>query len=166
MQTQILTPDDLQAFMDVNEVPGEIVFLDVPTPTVEAAAQAVGSSPAQIVKSVLFTIPESQVLAITSGTRLIEQRAIAAYFGVGRKRVKLASPEIVLAVSGYTVGTVPPFGHKAPIQSLIDLQVLEMAEVYAGGGANNALVRLHPKNILQITQADVLDLHKRAEARA
>ena len=34
------------------------------------AAKAVGSSPAQIVKSVLFTIPGSHVLAITSGTRM------------------------------------------------------------------------------------------------
>jgi prolyl-tRNA editing enzyme YbaK/EbsC (Cys-tRNA(Pro) deacylase) len=165
MQSPILTPDDLQAFMDVNEIPGEIVFLDVPTPTVEAAAQAVGSSPTQIVKSVLFTIPESHVLAITSGTRLIEQRTIAAHFGVGRKRVKLAPPETVQAISGYPVGTVPPFGHKAPIQSLIDLQVLEMDEIYAGGGASNALVRLHPEDILRITQADVLDLHNRPEAR-
>jgi len=165
MQTQILTPDDLQSFMDVNQIPGEIVFLDVPTPTVEAAAQAVGSSPAQIVKSVLFTIPESYVLAITSGMRMIEQRAIAARFGIGRKRVKLARPETVLAVSGYPVGTVPPFGHKTPIQSLIDLLVLEMDEIYAGGGANNALVRLHPEDILRITQADILDLHNRPEAR-
>ena len=96
---------------------------------------------------------------------MIEQRAIAARFGIGRKRVKLAPPETVLAVSGYPVGTVPPFGHKTPIQSLIDLQVLEMDEIYAGGGANNALVRLHPEDILRITHADILDLHNRPEAR-
>jgi prolyl-tRNA editing enzyme YbaK/EbsC (Cys-tRNA(Pro) deacylase) len=161
----MLTPGDLQAFMDMNDIPGEIVFLAIPTPTVEAAAQAVGINPAQIVKSVLFTIPETHVLAIASGTRLIERRAIAARFGLGMKRVKLASPETVLAVSGYPVGTVPPFGHKTPIQSLIDPRVFEMDDVYAGGGADNALVRLQPEVILRITQAEVLDLHNRPEAR-
>lgn len=157
----MLKPADLQAFMDVNDIPGEIVFLDVPTPTVEAAAQAVGTNPSQIVKSVLFTTHQTHVLAIASGTLLIEQRAIAAHFGVGRKRVKLAPPETVLAVSGYPVGTVPPFGHKTPVQCLIDPLVFEMDVVYAGGGAYNALVRLHPKDILRITQAEVLDLHNR-----
>ena len=157
----MLKPADLQAFMDVNDIPGEIIFLDVPTPTVEAAAQAIGTSPSQIVKSVLFTTHQAYVLAIASGTLLIEQRAIAAHFSVGRKRVKLAPPETVLAVSGYPVGTVPPFGHKTPVQCLIDPLVFEMEVVYAGGGADNALVRLHPRDILRITQAEVLDLHNR-----
>jgi prolyl-tRNA editing enzyme YbaK/EbsC (Cys-tRNA(Pro) deacylase) len=100
-------------------------------------------------------------LSITRGTRFIEQRAIAARFGVGRKRVKLAPPEVVLAVTGYPVGTVPPFGHQNPLQVLIDPAVLELDEVYAGGGDHNAMVRLDPQDILRINQAEILDLHTR-----
>jgi prolyl-tRNA editing enzyme YbaK/EbsC (Cys-tRNA(Pro) deacylase) len=155
----MLTPTDLQAFMDANNVTGEIIFLDTPTPTVETAAQAVGTQPARIVKSVLFTIDSKNVLAIASGTGLIERRAIAARFNVGRKRVKLARPEVVITVTGYPVGTVPPFGHKNTIQSLIDPRILKLGEVYAGGGAYNALVRLQPDDILRVTQAEILDLH-------
>ena len=157
----MLTPADLQAFMDQNAIPGEIVFLNTPTPTVETAARAVGTEPEHIVKSILFTIDDEQVLAIASGLLLIERRVIAARYGVGRKRVKLASPDIVLAITGYPVGTVPPFGHRSPVGVLVDPQVLEMKEIYAGGGAPNALVRLKPEDILHITQADVMDLHTR-----
>jgi prolyl-tRNA editing enzyme YbaK/EbsC (Cys-tRNA(Pro) deacylase) len=157
----MLTPADLDTFMERAEISGQIIFLDDPTPTVETAAQALGTQPEHIVKSVLFTIDSESVLAITRGTRFIEQRAIAAHFGVGRKRVKLAPPEVVLAVTGYPVGTVPPFGHKNPLQVLIDPGVLELGEVYAGGGDHNAMLRLDPQDILRINHAEILDLHAR-----
>jgi Cys-tRNA(Pro) deacylase len=159
VEEKILTSTDLQTFMDQNGIPGEIIFLETDTPTVESAAQALGTDPEHIVKSVLFTIGDERVLAITTGTQFIEQRSIAERFEVGRKRVKLAPADVVLAVSGYPVGTVPPFGHKRPIPTLIDRRVLDVPEVYAGGGAHNAMVRLHPEDILRITQAEVLDLY-------
>ena len=153
------TPTDLQAFMDAHQIAGEILILETPTPTVEAAAQAVGTHPRQIVKSVLFTVRDEGVLTISCGDQLVERRAIAARYGVGRKRVKLAPPAVVLTLTGYAVGTVPPFGHREHLQILLDPRVLACAEVYAGGGAHNALVRLDPQQILQITQAEIIDLH-------
>lgn len=32
-------------------------------------------------------------------------------------------------------------------------------QVYAGGGDHNALIRLHPDDILNLSQGEVLDLH-------
>lgn len=155
----MLTPTDLQIFMNQNDIPGEIVFLDTPTPTVETAAQAVGTDPKHIVKSVLFSFDDEHVLAIASGLGLIDRRAIASHYGIGRKRVKLSTSEVVLEVTGYPIGTVPPFGHKKPVKVLLDQRILEMTQVYAGGGDHNALVRLNPEDILRITQADIMDLH-------
>ncbi len=157
----MLKPSDLQTFMEKNAIDGEIVFLDEPTPTVEVAAKVVGTGPDQIVKSVLFTVRDEKVIAMACGTQLIERRAIAAVFGVGRKQVKLANAEIVLETTGYPVGTVPPFGHPQPIRALMDPRVLEHDECYAGGGAHNALTRLNPQDILKITSAEIIDLHNR-----
>jgi prolyl-tRNA editing enzyme YbaK/EbsC (Cys-tRNA(Pro) deacylase) len=155
----MFTPADLQTFMDQHDIPGAIVFLDMPTPTVETAAQAVGTGPEHIVKSVLFSVKDEHVLAIASGVGLIDRRTIAHRYGIGRKRVKLSPPDVVLTVTGYPIGTVPPFGHKNPVNVLMDHRVLEMTTVFAGGGAHNALVQLNPKDILRITQAEVMDLH-------
>ncbi len=90
-------PADLQAYVDQHGISGEILYLDDRTPTVEIAARAVGTRPEQIAKSILFLIDEQPVLAITCGIAYVERRAIAALYGVGRKRVKLALP-------GYRVG--------------------------------------------------------------
>ncbi len=156
----MLTPEDLQAFMEQHNIPGEILFLEQPTLTVNDAARALGVAPEQIVKSVLFTIKDLRVLAMTSGTQLIDQRALAARFGVGRKRVRLAPPPVVLEATGYPVGSVPPFGHATPLTLLIDPGVLEHEVVYAGGGAHNAMLRISPAEIVRVTQAETLPLHQ------
>lgn len=158
---QKLTTNDLEAFMHEQGIAGEILHLQVPTPTVETAARAVGTQVERIVKSILFMIEGQPVLAITCGTSYVDQRAIAAKYAVGRKRVKLASAETVLEISGYEVGAMPPFGHLRRLPTLLDGGVLEQPEVYAGGGAENALVRLSPAEILRVTQAHVMDLAQR-----
>ena len=147
--------------MDRRGVPGEIVTLGVPTPTVEAAAQAVGVEPERIVKSVLFTVPAEAVLTISCGDQLVERRVIASLYGISRKRVKLAAAAVVLNLTGYAVGTVPPFGHRTQLRTLLDPRVLTFDEIFAGGGTHHALVRLNPQDIAQITQAEIIDLHTR-----
>lgn len=149
---------DLQAFMQSRGIQGEILRLDVPTPTVETAAQAVNARPEQIIKSILFIIDGQPVLAIACGLSTIGRRAIADMYGVGKKRVKLATPEMVLDISGFEVGAMPPFAHRQPLRTLIDRRVLDVSTAYAGGGAENALVRLDPRDIQRVTGAKVLDL--------
>lgn len=150
--------DDLVTYMRTHGVDGEILRLSVTTPTVETAAQAVGARVEQIIKSILFLVDEQPVLAIACGTANIGRRAIADLYGVGKKRIKLASAETVLAISGYEVGAMPPFGHRQALATLIDQRVLETPEAYAGGGADNALLRLNPQDIVRVSGAKVLDL--------
>jgi prolyl-tRNA editing enzyme YbaK/EbsC (Cys-tRNA(Pro) deacylase) len=158
---QILQPAALEEFMQEKGIPGEILYLQMPTPTVEAAAAAVGTNPENILKSVLFTINQEPGLAITCGPSYIERRAIALHFNVGRKKVKLADPDTVISETGYQIGGMPPFGHLTPLQTLIDQRVLEKDQVYAGGGSDQTLLQVKPQIILSVTQAHVMDLINR-----
>lgn len=169
-----LTSTDLQSFLTAHAIPGEILHLDVPTPTVDAAAQALGVRLGQVVKSILFLVEgvrvseaaesgpkhdmAKPVLAITCGTAYVERRVIAAHFGVGRKQVRLASAEEVLEISGYEVGALPPFGHRQPLVTLLDRNVLDQPEVFAGGGDENAMLHLKPQDIVRLTPVVVMDL--------
>jgi len=58
-KTKQLGPAELEAFMRANQIPGKILQLDAPTPTVDAAAQVVQTLPERIVKSILFMIWKS-----------------------------------------------------------------------------------------------------------
>lgn len=64
----------------------------------------------------------------------------------------------MLSETGFEVGAMPPFGHRYPLPTLMDKRVLQQPSVYAGGGAENALVHLSPEDILRVTRAEVIDL--------
>jgi len=159
----MLSPSALALFLRERGLRAELLALPMKTPTVEAAAEAVGTSSNKIVKSVLFMVDDRPVLAITSGTNRIDRRLIAKNFGVGRKRVRLADENQVQASTGYPVGAVPPFGHPEPLLTIIDPGVLEHDVVYAGGGASDHLIKVETAEILRITQGEVLELTDRSE---
>jgi prolyl-tRNA editing enzyme YbaK/EbsC (Cys-tRNA(Pro) deacylase) len=131
----------------------------------------VGTTVDHIVKSVLFLasppgaaapggIPPDvlAVLVVARGTQRVDYSRVANHLGLSRKRVKLAGPEAVQAITGYPVGAVPPFGHPQPLRTLVDRRVLDVAEVYAGGGSPDALLHITPQAILRATQAEVVDV--------
>ncbi|MBN2500303.1 MAG: YbaK/EbsC family protein [Anaerolineales bacterium] len=154
-----LNSHDLRAYIDANQIAAEIVILDAPTPTVEAAAEVAGTAPRNIVKSILFLIDGEATLALSTGDQRVEYKALAVHFGISRKKVKLAKADETLAITGYQVGSVPPFGHRQPLPTLMDELVLELDWAYAGGGEQNALVRLTPEAIRKFSGAQIVDIH-------
>lgn len=152
---------DIAAYLVAHGIAGEVVFLPEHVPTVEAAARAVDTSVERIVKSVLFLADASAVLVIASGTPRVHYKRVADILGLSRKRLKLADALAVLAITGFPVGTVPPFGHKTRLRTLIDAGVLEQPEVYAGGGAIDALVRIAPAEIVRATGAEIVSVVER-----
>lgn len=159
----MLDAADLTRFIQDNDVDGEIIFLPDETPTVEAAADAVGVAPQQILKSLLFVIKEGEddlrpLLVIANGLSRVSYKRLAEHEGVSRRQVRIARPTQVEAMTGYAVGTVPPFGHPRRLPTLIDEGVLAQSEVYAGGGAINALLRLDAAELQRILQAEVVPL--------
>ena len=61
MQRNRLGVLELKAYMQSQGIQGEILNLDVVTPTVESAAKAVGAKVEQIIKSILFVIDDQPV---------------------------------------------------------------------------------------------------------
>lgn len=154
----MLSAPDLERYCRERDLAARLLHLSVPTPTVQAAAEAVGCPPAQIVKSVLFLADGSPVVAVASGLARIDRRAVADHCQVSGKRVRLARPEEVEQYTAYPVGALPPFGHPEPLLTLLDFRVLQQDTVYAGGGAENALLEMDPRVIQAAVPTDVVDL--------
>lgn len=154
----VLGTPDLEDFIRTHSVRAEIISLSVDTPTVELAAKAVGASPDQIVKSLLFLVNSEPLLVIARGLEHVDRRAIGRHMNVGRKRVSLADPEAVLSLSGYPVGALPPFGHRTTIRTVVDRNVPGLELIFAGGGSPRALVRLEPAELVRVCGAELADL--------
>src|SRR4029079_5619611 len=87
------------------EIVGELLYPGVPTPTVSAAALALGVTEAQILKSLLFVAPNgAAAVAIVTGVSRVERGKLAAATGLGK--LKMATPEVVLERTGYPAGGV------------------------------------------------------------
>ncbi len=163
-----LGPDDLQAHVLRERIHARLVRDLGETRTVPLAASALGVEPGRIIKSLLFLVrtpgkpddPEP-VLVLAAGNARVDYRAIAEHFGVSRKRVRLASAEVVLSTTGYPAGGVPPFGHRARIPAILDAALLAPeyapgAPVYAGGGDERTMLETTVAELLRVLHPELL----------
>ena len=152
----MLTNKNLQCFIDENQIIAEILPMEADTPTVPAAARALGVKEEQIIKSLVFLVDGQPILIIGNGTRKLDNRQIARHFGVGRKRVKMARADQALEITGYVVGAMPPFGHQARLKTIVDSGAMAHTEIFGGGGEINAMLRLTPEELLRVTGAEIV----------
>jgi Cys-tRNA(Pro)/Cys-tRNA(Cys) deacylase len=143
-------------------VNAELVEPGVPTPTVSAAAAALGVAESHILKSLLFVAPdESVVLAVACGASRVDSDRLASVHG--HRRLRLAPPEVVLSRTGYPAGGTPPVCHTTPIDVVVDSAVMEVETAFAGGGRINALLRIEPGEIVRVARAAVADITSSAK---
>lgn len=126
----------------------EIVSPGVPMPTVPLAAQAVGCTNDQIIKTVVFTSPDGAVIiGIANGTGRIDRAKLAATAGV--QKVKLADPAFVLERTGYPAGGVSPIGIRdRTARVFIDRSVTAQDFIFGGAGTEDDLIRLTPDDLI------------------
>lgn len=161
-----LSPENLKAYLEDHAIEAEIVYPGAPTPTVPAAAEALGVAVDQIVKSVVFLVDDKPFLVFGCGVRRVDPRKLAARLNVSRKRVRLADAAQVLDLTGYAVGTVPPLGLKIPMPTFMDPAVREYEVVYAGGGGINALLKISSAELLRASNAEIAPMLEDGNADA
>ena len=122
------------------------------THTAEMAAAAAGCDLGQIVKTLVICVSGKPRLALVAGDRRLDDRLVAAHVGVGRKQVKLASAEQVLALTGYAVGGVSPFGLPAPLDVLVDEGLQRFETVWVAGGTPSAIFPIALADLVRHTK--------------
>jgi prolyl-tRNA editing enzyme YbaK/EbsC (Cys-tRNA(Pro) deacylase) len=169
--TSTLTLDDLQLYLDQQEIKARLISNVGHTPTVPEAAKVLGVEPDQIIKTLLFVLdPKEQagqiptaLVVIANGENRVSKKALGQHFGLNPKRVKLAPAETVIALLGYPPGGVPPFGHRTTLPVFVDQNVVALRERYAdrifgGGGDDHTMLELTVSDLLRVHQPTVLPL--------
>jgi prolyl-tRNA editing enzyme YbaK/EbsC (Cys-tRNA(Pro) deacylase) len=152
--------DELLEYIRETGAEASVIPVKVETPTVDAAAQAVGTSPEHIVKSLIFIAAGEPILVIACGNKRVPVNVLAGEMELATNDIRLAKPDEVVAETGYSVGAVPPFGHRKRLPAYMDVALLEAEEVYAGGGASDHLVKVSPEEILRLSGANVIQLQE------
>ncbi|NNU80703.1 YbaK/EbsC family protein [Halovulum dunhuangense] len=137
-------------------VPISPVQLDASTRTAQDAADAVGATVDQIVKSVILRAlgSDEHVLFLTAGSNFVDDAKAAAVAGVPLEK---ADGNSIRAVTGFAIGGVSPFGHLTPIRAYFDPHILSFDTVWAAAGTPNHVFSIAPKTLLDATGATVAD---------
>jgi len=125
------------------------------TRTAQEAANAIGCTVGQIAKSLIFMGKTSQkpILIIASGANRVNEKAVKEYTG---EKLEKADAEFVLEHTGFVIGGVPPVGHKTPITTFIDEDLMQYDEIWAAAGTPNAVFKLTPQILVEITKGSVI----------
>ena len=132
----------------------EVLEFETSTRTAAEAAAAIGCTVGQIAKSLIFRAVDSgrPVLAIASGSVRVDEARLAELLGEGIGRADAA---FVREQTGYAIGGVPPVGHRSESAILIDETLLAFETIWAAGGTPNAVFRLTPDDLVQLTGGTV-----------
>ena len=128
------------------------------TRTAEDAARALGTTVAQIVKSLVFLADGRPVLALVSGANRVDERKLAA--ACGAQRVEKADADTVRETTGFGIGGVPPVGHHRPLRTFIDQDLLRHDLVYAAAGTSTAVFPVTPGELIRASGAQPVDLRQ------
>lgn len=133
--------------------PGQVTSL-------EQAALERGQRPEQIVRSIVFRLPENVfVMVLVAGPAQISWPRLRECLGTSR--MTMANPDEVRRVTGYPTGAVSPLGLPEPLRILLDRSVLQEVEVSIGSGVRNTTVILCREDLLRalgdVERGDFLD---------
>ena len=126
--------------------------MDESTHTAQQAADALGCSVAAIVKSLLFEADGEPVLVLASGPNRVDTALIEELLGVS---VTMSDAKRVKAVTGSSIGGVPPFGHPEPLRTVLDETLLGLPVVWAAAASAHSVFSIEPQRLAEVTGATV-----------
>jgi len=138
----------------------EVVTFDESTHTAQEAAAAIGVELGQIVKSLVFVAPVDlarddaglePILALVRGTDRVDIARLATV--TGKTRLRRASADEAARATGYSIGGIPPFGHRQRLSVVMDPALDAYPEVWAAAGTANAVFAIAPATLALLSDA-------------
>ena len=128
----------------------EIRTLSDSARTAALAASALDVEVGQIVKSLVFLRGAEPVLVLCAGDRRVDAERLGLI---------PASADRVRAVTGFSIGGVPPLGHEVELATTIDDSLRRFEIVWAAAGTPHDVFSVNTEALIEaIPDADVLDV--------
>jgi prolyl-tRNA editing enzyme YbaK/EbsC (Cys-tRNA(Pro) deacylase) len=138
----------------------DIVVFDASTHTAQEAAEAIGVELGQIVKSLVFVAPVDlarddaglePIIALVRGTDRVDIARLATV--TGKTRMRRATASEASDACGFSIGGIPPFGHRQRITVVMDPALDGYREVWAAAGTANAVFAIPPATLALLSDA-------------
>jgi prolyl-tRNA editing enzyme YbaK/EbsC (Cys-tRNA(Pro) deacylase) len=107
--------------------------------TAALAAAALGVEVGQIVKSLVFLRGQDPVLVLCAGDRRVDAERLG---------LVPAKADTVRAVTGFSIGGVPPLGHDADLATTIDESLRRFDVVWAAAGTPHDVFGIETETLI------------------
>ena len=154
----------------------DILEFSVSSATVELAAQALGTEPARIAKTLSFYDPsedpsgehtfgdhdlwEHAILVVTAGDQKIDKSKFKHFFG---KKARMLAAQDVERLTGHPVGGVCPFANPPHTRVYLDISLKRFPTVFPAAGSPSSAVQLTCEELMDYSRAvDWIDVCRQA----
>jgi prolyl-tRNA editing enzyme YbaK/EbsC (Cys-tRNA(Pro) deacylase) len=110
------------------------------TRTAQDAAAAIGCEVGQIVKSLVFLRDGEPVLVLCSGANTVDAQRLG---------LTKADADVVRRATGFAIGGVPPYAHPAPLETVVDEDLMGYDEIWAAAGTPRSVFPLTPAQLVE-----------------
>ena len=156
-----VVPDSVQRVIDAAARKGvqlEVRTFERSTHTAAEAAAAVGAEVGQIVKRLVFVVEGASgsrpLLVLASGSNTVDVELLAT--ALTEPTIRRATADEARTMTGFSIGGIPPFGHSAPIRTLMDPDLGRFETIWAAAGAPNAVFAVAPATLRALANAIVM----------
>lgn len=154
----------VQAALDALHYDGKIIHSDATIFTVDDASKAIGVTPGEILKSLIFMVDGSPWLVLMSGPNRVHSGKVKRL--TKGHRVTMASPDYVFEQFGFKIGGVPPLGYPTPLPALLDEDLWKYDIVWAAAGTDHAFFPIAPETLLHYVNGTKVTVKKEPKPQA
>jgi len=147
--------EKVQAAITEHGLDRRVIELPVHARTSQQAADALGVTVGQIVKSLVFTADDRPVLVAASGANRVDERRLGELAG---GKIRRADPATVKRATGYTIGGVPSIARARALPVYVDRDLLGYELVYAAAGLPECVFPIAPQELVRATGGTVVDI--------
>lgn len=153
-------PEEVSKVLEVlnsQDMDHQVRVFDTPAHHAREAAELLNCPLGAVVKSLVFASKDQEkfVLVLVSGQNRADNQKLSKITGFG---VLPAKPERVLALTGYPVGAVPPFGADLELPVIIDQDLMTYQNLWASAGSPHILVNFESVILKKITGGQIGDI--------
>ena len=149
-----MSVESVADFLKQNEKEIEILTFE-DTSTVSKAAEALGVTPGEIAKSLLFKVKDDFIMILMAGDKRLDNKKFKDNFS---GKAKMPEADEVVSVTGHPVGGVCPFGLIQPIPVYLDYSLQSYDCVFPAAGAPNSAIKLTVGELQELTKGQWVDV--------
>ncbi len=146
---------DVLTWLDAQGIPYQILQYPAAITTARDAAAFLGIKERQMLKSLLVKVGEEFVMILTPLDQRLDMEMLKRCFAVSKAR--MATPDEVLEVTGYKVGTTCPFLLKTAVRIFVLPEVLSFERIAISAGLSSKEILISVESLKFVTQCTALE---------